>query len=190
VTRIPRLLGVTGRLGVAPVAIAVVTAAVIGAPLVARSLTGPRNLVSNGSFAKSVDFWAPWRANLVRTEHGDTSAGAARVLSIGKARSYAVYTLPPPVVNLLPGLTFTAEASVQSARPGQVCLLLREWGAASKPLAIAQRCMIGSRRWRRFPALSYATRADGTRLELSVVRARSGRGDWFAVDDVTLESRR
>ena len=171
-----------------------VVAAVAVSAVVRLAWSGKRNLVFNGSFSGSLDGWLSWQANLTRIKHGEQKAGAVRVVSTGRTAGsslYTVYTFPRPVVDLVPGATFTADASVRTDQAERrLCLVLREWGAADQKPAVAQSCVIGSTRWRRFTPLSYTTRKRGSSLELLVAGSTSSRGDWFDVDDVTLESGR
>ena len=103
--------------------------------------SGERNLVFNGSFSSSLDGWLPWQATLVRIRHGDHKT-AVRVVSTGRTVAssvYTVYTFPRPVVDLVPGATFTADASVRSDHAGRrICLMLRKSGRPTETCSGAE----------------------------------------------------
>jgi hypothetical protein len=166
-----------------------IVAILAAAGVVRLAWSGSRNLVSNGSFARSLTGWQPWQAEAVRLERGHDDAGAARVVSTATTPGAAVFTLysfPRLVVDAVPGMTLTAGASVRSAARGRlVCLVVREW-QATRVLAESKRCVTGSGRWQRFPSVSHTTRGRGTEIELLVSQSTSGRRDSFVVDDVSL----
>lgn len=159
--------------------------AVVGVHL---AWSGPRNLVANGPFATSSDGWRPWQGRDQTTGTWRCERRSCPGRLDGKAeriRCVRPVHRPRPVVNLDRGMTFTADASVRTAEPGRlVCLVVREWDM-SRQLAVGQKCVTG-KGFRPFRIRRAG--AEGVRTH-GYTACPASRGDWFAVDDVTLALR-
>src|SRR4051794_35365122 len=95
-----------------------------------------RNLILNGSFANSTTGWAGWNADLAELGEEQGRRGVVRVTWGGESKSFSLYTLPKPLVALVPGSTYAASGSVFSSVRGRpLCLVLREWSTAETPIA-------------------------------------------------------
>jgi hypothetical protein len=147
-----------------------------------------RNLVSNGSFAESLDGWAGWNARLSLLPRGREQAGAAVVHSTGTSSGYSLYTSPRPLADLRAGATYVGTAMVRSPgrHGGLLCLALREWAPSGAAVGTSRKCLQASSRWQTFPRVSHTVHIGGSELELLFVSSAAPPGASFVVDQVKL----
>jgi Calcineurin-like phosphoesterase len=145
------------------------------------------NLITNGSFERSLDGWSGTNARLTRVRGGASGRIAARVTVVPGAKDFSIFS--PAHVAANAGTVYTATGWVRSPRPLAVCLRIREWIGPNE-VGSRQRCVRPRARWRKFPAVRLTVSASSRELDVYAYRLGAGRGSRFDVDGITLVGRR
>ena len=146
--------------------------------------------VLNGSFEHDGRPWlGNWRghnASLVSVEPGAVGKFAVRVLQRPGSREFALLPTGAAVRSTTAGQRYDGSGWVRSDRPGgRVVLGVREW-RDDKLVGSAAASIRTTRRWQRFPRLSYTAKAEADELDLYVYERAARDGARFEVDDLSL----
>jgi hypothetical protein len=152
-----------------------------------RTAQAQPNLISNGSFERSLDGWSGINARLARVRGGAAGRMSARVSVLPGASEFSIFS--PVHVPANAGTVYTATGWVRSPRSLLVCLRIREW-SGENVVGSRQRCVRPRARWRKFPAVRLTVSAPSRQLDVYAFRVRAGRGSRFDVDGIKLVGKR
>ena len=152
-----------------------------------RTAQAQPNLISNGSFERSLDGWSGINARLARVRGGAAGRMSARVSVLPGPSEFSIFS--PVHVPANAGTVYTATGWVRSPRSLLVCLRIREW-SGEDVVSSRQRCVRPRARWRTFPAVRLTVSAPSRQLDVYAFRLRAGRGSRFDVDGIKLVGRR